>query len=85
MDVPFFLDDSAYLRRVGQLVYVATAEESKHLRSVPRSEREQAWREFWKKKDQSPTTDQNEREEQYFERIESDTGSRYTYRQPRRQ
>jgi len=70
VEVPFFLDDSAYLRRVGQLLYVATTEESRRLRSVPRGEREQAWRDFWKKKDQSPTTERNEREDLYFERID---------------
>jgi len=70
VEVPFFLDDTAYLRRVEQLIYVASAEESKHLRSVPRGEREQAWREFWKKKDQSPTIERNESEDQYFERID---------------
>jgi GWxTD domain-containing protein len=70
VEVPFFLDDSAYLRRVEQLIYVASAAESKHLRSVPRGEREQAWHEFWKKKDQSPTTERNENEDQYFERID---------------
>jgi GWxTD domain-containing protein len=70
VEVPFFLDDTAYLRRVEQLIYVASAAESKHLRSVPRGEREQAWREFWKKKDQSPTTERNESEDQYFERID---------------
>jgi GWxTD domain-containing protein len=70
VEVPFFLDDSAYLRRVEQLIYLASAEESKHLRSVPRGEREQSWREFWKKKDQSPTTERNESEDQYFERID---------------
>jgi GWxTD domain-containing protein len=68
--VPFFLDDTAYLRRVEQLIYVASAAESKHLRSVPRGEREQAWREFWKKKDQWPTTQRTEGEDQYFERID---------------
>lgn len=70
VEVPFFLDDTAYLRRVEQLIYVASSEESKHLRSVPRGEREQAWHAFWKKKDQSPTTERNESEDQYFERID---------------
>lgn len=70
VEVPFFLDDPAYLLRVRQLVYVASAEETKHLRSVPRGERERAWRDFWRKKDKSPTTEQNEREEEYFARID---------------
>ena len=70
VEVPFFLDDSAYLHRVEQLIYVATAGESKHLRLVPRAEREQAWREFWKKKDRAPVTERNVGEEEYFARIE---------------
>jgi len=69
VEVPFFLDDTAYLRRVDQLIYVASTGESRHLRSVPRGEREQAWREFWKKKDQSPTTERNDSEDEYFGRI----------------
>jgi GWxTD domain-containing protein len=70
VEVPFFLDESAYLRRVEQLIYVASSEESKRLRSVPRGEREQAWREFWKKKDHSPAIGRYESEDQYFERID---------------
>ncbi|MCX6843780.1 MAG: GWxTD domain-containing protein, partial [candidate division WOR-3 bacterium] len=70
VDVPFFLDDTAYLRRVDELIYVASTEESRHLRSVPRGEREQAWREFWKKKDQSRTTERYPNEDEYFERID---------------
>jgi GWxTD domain-containing protein len=68
--VPFFLDDSMYLSRVGQLVYVATTEELRHLRSAPQGEREQAWREFWKKKEQSPIKGRYVTEAEYFERID---------------
>jgi GWxTD domain-containing protein len=70
IEVPFFLDDSAYLHRVGQLVYVASTEDLKHLRSVPRGERQQAWREFWKKREQLPIRGRYVNEEEYFVRID---------------
>jgi len=70
IDVPFFLDDSAYVRRVGQLTYVASNEDLKQLRSVPRGERQQAWREFWKKKEQTSIKGRYVNEEEYFERID---------------
>jgi GWxTD domain-containing protein len=70
IDVPFFLDDSTYLHRVGQLIYVASNEALKHLRSVPRGERQQAWREFWKKREQTPISGRYVNEEEYFERID---------------
>lgn len=70
VEVPFFLDDSVYLRRVEQLIYVASSGEMKHLRSVPRSEREQAWLEFWKKSERSTVRGRYVSEEEYFERID---------------
>jgi GWxTD domain-containing protein len=70
IEVPFFLDDSEYLHRVEQLVYVASSGELKHLRSVPRSAREQAWLEFWKKSERSTVKGKYVSEEEYFERID---------------
>ncbi|HTW92283.1 MAG TPA: GWxTD domain-containing protein [bacterium] len=70
VDVPFYLDDSVYVDKVNQLVYVATDAESKHLRSVPRGERRQAWSDFWKKRGPSPTSKLGLTEEDYFERIQ---------------
>ena len=70
VEVPFFLDDSVYLLRVMQLIYVASTQESNHLRSVTRGEREQAWREFWKKKEQSATKWGYVSEDEYFKRID---------------
>ncbi len=69
VEVPFFLDDSKYLERVEQLFYVASTGELKHLRSVPRGEREQAWREFWKN-EPAPIRGRFVSEEEYFERID---------------
>jgi GWxTD domain-containing protein len=67
--VPFFFDESAWRDRVDRLLWVATVEQMRELRGLAPAERERAWREFWKELDPSPTTGQNEREEQYFERI----------------
>jgi GWxTD domain-containing protein len=53
-----------------QLIYVASTQESNHLRSVTRGEREQAWREFWKKKEQSATKWGYVSEDEYFKRID---------------
>jgi len=70
VEVPFFLDDSGYLERVDELVYIASPDESRHLRSVPRGEREQAWREFWRKREQTPLRGRYLNEEEYFARID---------------
>jgi len=70
VDVPFFLDDEVWKDKVDKLLYVATQGEMQRLRALPRQDREKAWREFWKSKDRTPTTERNEREEEYFERIE---------------
>ncbi len=69
MKVPFFQDDKAYREKVEELLYIATAAEMAELKKKPRAEREQAWRDFWKKRDPSPTTEHNEKEEEYFRRI----------------
>jgi len=70
IEVPFFLDDSVYLHRVEHLAYVASTEDMRHLRSVPRGERQQAWREFWKKREKSPIRGRYVTEVEYFERID---------------
>ncbi len=70
VEVPFFLEDSVYLHRVDELVYVASTNEINHMRTVPRSERQQAWREFWKKEEQSPIKGRYVTEADYFERID---------------
>ena len=70
VDVPFYLDDAAWQGRVDKLIWIAKHDETRRLRSLPRPEREKAWREFWASKDRTPTTGRNEREEEYFERID---------------
>ena len=70
IDVPLFLDDSAYLQRVAQLVYVAGSEDMRRLRSVPRAGRQRAWQEYWKKLEQTQVRGRYVNEEEYFERID---------------
>lgn len=67
--IPFFYDDSLWQIKVDQLIYVATYEEIKKLKNTPRPERKDAWEKFWKPKDPNPSTEINENEEEYFERI----------------
>jgi len=69
VELPLFYDDSAYRERVDQLLYIATPEEQRRLKSVPRAEREKAWNDFWRPKDLDPTTAVNEAETEYFERV----------------
>jgi GWxTD domain-containing protein len=68
--LPFYHDDSAYFERVEQLAYVATVEQIRWLRAVPPAARDTAWGTFWKPMDPSPATPENEREREYFERID---------------
>jgi GWxTD domain-containing protein len=70
VEVPFFLDDSAYLQHVDELVYIATPQDMRLLRTVPRGERERAWQEFWKKREQTPVKGRYVTEEEYFTRID---------------
>ncbi len=65
----FFREDRLYFEKVRQLRYIATDKEMKELKNLPQSEREKGWKEFWKKKDENPSTDVNETMETYFERI----------------
>ena len=70
LEVPFYYDDDAWRERVEELLWVADPNRMAELRGLPAGEREAAWREFWKGLDPTPTTEVNERELTYFERIE---------------
>ncbi len=69
VDLPFYFDDSLWSARVDQLLYIATYEEMKKLKKTKKEFRKEAWDEFWQNKDPNPSTELNEREEEYFERI----------------
>ncbi len=70
IEVPFFLDDAAYRQKVDRLLYVASIGEMDELRRLVPPEREAGWHALWSDKDPTPTTERNEKEEEYFERIE---------------
>lgn len=69
VDIPFYYDDSLWSVKIDQLLYIASYEEMRKLKKTPRSERPRAWKEFWQDKDPNPSTEVNEKEEEYFERI----------------
>lgn len=64
-----FDNDKVYLEMVNQLMYIATESEMKRLKQIPVAQRESAWHTFWKTYDPTPTTEINEREVEYFQRI----------------
>lgn len=69
VDIPFYYDDSLWSVKVDQLLYIASYEEMRKMKKTSRSERLEAWKGFWQDKDPNPSTDVNEKEVEYFERI----------------
>jgi GWxTD domain-containing protein len=67
---PFYLSTKEYLAKVDELCYIASEEEMRQLRNAKPSERQKLWQEFWQKKDPTPTTEENEAMDDYFNRIE---------------
>ncbi|MBS4016284.1 MAG: GWxTD domain-containing protein [Candidatus Latescibacteria bacterium] len=65
-----FQNDRDYYDLVDKLVYITTEAEMKRLKQVPVAERESIWHAFWKQYDPTPTTEINEQEIEYFERID---------------
>lgn len=55
---------------IRQVKYIATAEENRRLRSASVIDREQLFREFWKRRDPTPETARNELMEEYYFRVE---------------
>lgn len=54
---------------VDQLRYIAREDQMRKLRNTPEEERGEAWIEFWKSKDPTPGTIQNELKKEYYRRI----------------
>ncbi len=69
VNLSFFYDDSLWAVKVDQLLYIATYEQIKKLKKTPKPQRQEAWKEFWQPKDPNPSTEINENEEEYFQRI----------------
>jgi len=55
---------------IRQLKYIATSEENKHLRNASPHERPQVFRDFWKKRDPTPKTEENELMDEYYLRVQ---------------
>ncbi len=55
---------------IRQLRYVATGSEMRRLRDAPPLRREALFRDFWKRRDPSPGTEQNELMQEYYYRVE---------------
>jgi GWxTD domain-containing protein len=58
-----------YAKAIEQLRYVASSDEMKELKEAPEDERLQKWLEFWKSKDPSPGTPENELKDEYLRRL----------------
>jgi GWxTD domain-containing protein len=76
LEVPFWVDwsmaglvEENWEDAVDMLVHIATHDELKGLRSTPSESRELAFAEFWRSKDPSPETDDNEWQDEYYRRI----------------
>lgn len=69
IDLPFYYDDSTWETKIDQLLYIASPEEMRKLKTTPRTKRLTAWQEFWRPWDPNPSTLVNEKEEEYFSRI----------------
>lgn len=54
---------------VNQLMYIAGSDEMEQLKDAPEENRIQEWNKFWKAKDPSPDTDENELKNEYYRRI----------------
>jgi GWxTD domain-containing protein len=66
----FFLDEITWAERVEQLEYIASSSEIRAMKSAMTAERESLWHAFWKPLDPTPNTAFNEKELEYYERID---------------
>lgn len=67
---PFYLDDVVWSLKVAQLEYIASASERGVLERASVEERDSLWQYFWKQHDPTPNTKYNEKEVEYFTRIQ---------------
>jgi len=66
----FYLDEITWSTRVNQLEYIASSSEIRAMQNASIAERESLWQAFWKQHDPTPNTEYNEREVEYFQRID---------------
>lgn len=67
---PFYLDETSWSLKVEQLVYIATPSEMAKLELAEKTQRDSLWHDFWRQHDPTPHTAYNEKEVEYFLRIE---------------
>jgi len=61
--------ENDYQKFIDQLRYAGTDEEIKGLREAKEEERPKKWLEFWKSKDPTPNTPENELRDEYYRRL----------------
>lgn len=66
----FYLDDITWDNKVEQLEYIASSSDIRAMKNAMVAERESLWQAFWKTHDPTPNTEFNEKEVEYFERID---------------
>jgi GWxTD domain-containing protein len=63
------LVENDYSTAIEQLRYIAKSPEIEKLKKAPKDERAKYWNDFWKSKDPSPSTVENEIRDEYYRRI----------------
>lgn len=58
-----------YKTAIEQLRYVATEDQIKRLLKTPKEEQVKAWTDYWKSKDPTPSTLENELKDEYYKRV----------------
>lgn len=64
---------------IEQLKYIAKGKELKKMKKCPPSEKEKFFREFWRSKDPTPGTEENELMEEYYRRVDYANANFGTY------
>ncbi|MFB3908489.1 MAG: GWxTD domain-containing protein [Candidatus Eisenbacteria bacterium] len=54
---------------ISMIRYIATGDEIAELEAAPPEDRDRVWKEFWKRRDPSPETPENEFEDEFFARV----------------
>ncbi len=55
---------------IEQMVYIVEPRDIERLRKLPQTEKQEAFKEIWKKRDPTPNTERNELMEEYYARVE---------------
>jgi GWxTD domain-containing protein len=68
LGMPVFANDLD--KAIDQLKYIASGKEIKTMKKAPEEHRAELFQEFWKQKDPTPSTEENEVMEEYYRRID---------------